>query len=292
MTEYSIDVAYAYIQLGLEPGASFEQTGAVLANARAYRFSTQERVKHVERFVKFFTERAKLGTPEQSFADIRKTYHRQAMAFHPDRHRGSKRAEEQLKIVNAAYAIVEDIHREAKDYFRQSEDARREIERDTRQTTERETPPDIKKAHAKVPEEPRVEAEPETSAPEPRPAWRATAPGEKRYMAASIPRFVRTARLGHLPLDCVIACWFVKRDKDINLVYDIIMLPEREFLRARAHLGTPNVITPTLQRGGVSSPYVPQDTKVVTVSADEPNPEYFARNYFRKEFAKEHKVEV
>src|SRR5580658_5151583 len=102
MTAYSIDVTYAYAQLGLDAGASIEEIEAVRKNAIAYRFSTRARVKQIERLVEFFAARGKLGTPDNSFAEIRKAYHKQALAFHPDRHRGSKRAEEELKIINAA----------------------------------------------------------------------------------------------------------------------------------------------------------------------------------------------
>src|SRR4051812_39640945 len=101
MAEYSLDVAYAYAQLGVEAGAIFERIEAMRVHARAYRFSTRVRIKQIERFIEFFRARSRLGNAEDSFAEIRKSYHKQALAFHPDRNRGNWRAEEQLKIINA-----------------------------------------------------------------------------------------------------------------------------------------------------------------------------------------------
>ncbi len=284
MTDYSIDVIYAYAQLGIDAGSSMQEIETVLTHASAYRFSTRERVDLIERLLEFFNSRNSFGSLEDSFEEVRKAYHRKAMAFHPDRHRGNKHAEEELKVINAAYAAVDEIHREARDYFRQSETSRSEAEQEARQTVDRETPDYIKSAHKKK----------TTSAePPPKPADTAEPPrampaGARKYMAASVPRFVRNARLSHLPAKCIIGCWYIGRENDINVVYDIIMLPEIEFVRARGHLGTPDSAMPSLTRGKFTPPYIPQDIKQVIVPLDQPNPEHYARNYLRQEFAKQH----
>ena len=298
MTGYSIDVTYAYAQLGLEAGTAQERIDSVLANAIAYRFSTRPRVKQIERLVHFFAARGKFGALRDSFGDIRKAYHRQAMVHHPDRNPGDTHAEERLKILNAAFALIDEIHREAAAYFRQSESARRESEEEARRATAQETPARDRpytKSYDDIYGEENAEPPPQNKQ---RPHAAAQAANDagfgartgRRYMAASIPRFMRTARLSHLRLDCVIGCWFVKRERDLNLVYDVIMLPEREFIRARAHLGTPNVLAPMLQLGSYTPSYVPLDVKFVNVPPDEPDPETFARNYFREEFGKEYKI--
>jgi hypothetical protein len=169
--------------------------------------------------------------------------------------------------------VVESIHREAKDYFRQSEDMRREIESETRETTERERPEDApveaafhqvhdKKAHA---------------------ADSSKGPAT-RYMAASIPRYIRTARLGYLRLDCIIGSWFIEAENDLNYVFDVIMLPEREFVRARLYLGVPDTGSLNLERGRFMPAYVPKDVKTVIIPSGEPDAAAYAKKYFVKEF--------
>ena len=118
----------AYVQLGLKSGAPFDQIEGVLVNARAYTFSTKARIDKVQRLVSFFTARAKLGSMEARIADIRKAYHRMAMNLHPDRNTGDRQSEDALKAINEAYALIEEIHREARDYFRYNEQYRRETE--------------------------------------------------------------------------------------------------------------------------------------------------------------------
>ena len=148
MTTHSPDVAYAYAQLGLAFGASSGEIEAVLAHAKAYQYSTASRIHGVERFVDFFRARDQLGDINTPFAFIRRAYHKKALMLHPDRNQGNRAAEEQLKIINAAFAIIDAIHREARDYYRQNEIVREAIEEETRETTDRETPPEVTEAVA------------------------------------------------------------------------------------------------------------------------------------------------
>src|SRR5580658_7858935 len=113
MNVYSLEVAYAYIQLGLDAGASLEKIQETLANARAYRFSTRERIKQLEHIAQFFIARSQFGALEESFLEIRRSYHRQVLELHPDRNSVDRDAEERLKIINASHALVSELHREA-----------------------------------------------------------------------------------------------------------------------------------------------------------------------------------
>jgi hypothetical protein len=80
----------------------------------------------------------------------------------------------------------------------------------------------------------------------------------------------------------------VQRDGSF-FIYDIIMLPEREFLRARMHLSTPDIANPALQRGHFAPTYIPKDIKMVMVPEGEAYPELFARDYLLREFGVEGK---
>ncbi len=220
------------------------------------------------------------------------------MMLHPDRNSGNKVAEEQLKLINAAFAVIDAIHREAQEYYRQSESARTDIETEARETTGRETPPDIRAARKKRAEQARRkhQAEPHHEEPraepkeEPAQNWNMPLPPAVKYVAASIPRFIRTARLPHVPVNCIIASWHVPQEKDVNFIFDIIMLPEREFLRARMHLSTPDAVNPSFQRGRFSPTYIPKDVKSIAVPEGEANPAQYARDYFLKEFRRDGKI--
>jgi len=102
------------------------------------------------------------------------------------------------------------------------------------------------------------------------------------YYAASVPRSVRTARLAHLRGDAIIGMWFVPSGAG-NQVFDVIMLPEAEFLRVKNQLATP-AMGATLQQGQGAAPYVPKDVKNFTVPENDPTPAATAAAYFRKEF--------
>ncbi len=107
----------------------------------------------------------------------------------------------------------------------------------------------------------------------------------KKYMAASVPRFLRQTRLGYLPLQCVIGSRLVKGDGGANLFFDIVMLPVNEFQRMRTNVGLQHVIAPALKAGPTFSPgFVLADAKQVIVPPDEPDPEGFARSHFLKLF--------
>ncbi len=268
------DITYAYLQLGIKAGATLAEIQAVLARAEAYRFSTKARVDHVRRFVEFFAAREKLGGINIPFADIRKAYRRKAMELHPDRNAGDKQSEDVLKDINNNYGLVEKIHQQAKIFYKKSAEEQTEMAQQARETTALERGGQPKP-------EPRVEPAKRGR------AYRSTftSPvGGKKYMAASVPRSIRTARLSYLPPHVIIGHGSVKRENDITYIYDYFMLPEDQFLRAKGYLSAPEIINPILQYGKFNPPYILKNTKEVFVPEGVRDAEAYARDYFRKEF--------
>lgn len=110
----------------------------------------------------------------------------------------------------------------------------------------------------------------------------------KRFIAASVPRSLRQQRLGHLPASAIIGSKHQRGKDGGNLVYDIVMLPEPQFVRMKSNVGMQQVVSPGLRAGSDFQPsFVMQDTKTVTVPADAVDQEAFARNHFIKEFGLE-----
>lgn len=87
-------------------------------------------------------------------------------------------------------------------------------------------------------------------------------------------------------MDVVIGTHYTKGTLGSNLVYDVIMLPVRQFQRMRLTVGVQYVAAPTPRPGGDSfSPvFVLADTKQIIVPPDELSPKAFAKDYFLKEF--------
>jgi hypothetical protein len=265
------DTCYAYAQLGLDHGAPMSEILEVQANAKAYRFVTRARLESIAQMIAFFNARAVLGGLDTPFAAIKKAYHQKAMSLHPDRNKGDYATQERLKEITIAYALVDKIHRIAIDYYKQNEELRRETENEARQQTLREKPQvaEIKSCS----DVPHVE---QAASPHPL---------SRRYMAASVPRFLRQSRLGYLPLDCIIGSHITRGDKGNNLYFDVIMLPPREFQRMRHNVGLQYIITPHLQMGSTFNPcFILTDTREVTIPADEPDPLHYARKYFLEKF--------
>jgi len=109
---------------------------------------------------------------------------------------------------------------------------------------------------------------------------------DRTYVASAIPRFVRTTRLGYIPMRSVIGSRLVGDGKNATIIYDIIMLPEAEFARARMHAGMQHVLAPTPHIGETMPVGVlPSDVKRLRVPEGEQNPEAYARAYFVKAYA-------
>ena len=111
----------------------------------------------------------------------------------------------------------------------------------------------------------------------------------KTFLAASVPRYLRQTKLGYLPLNSVIGTRVLTNGAGAtSLIYDVIMLPEREFQRMRLNIGLQHVATPTLKMGGgFEAAFVPTDIKRVLVQPDDPEPLATARAYLVQEFAKD-----
>jgi hypothetical protein len=104
------------------------------------------------------------------------------------------------------------------------------------------------------------------------------------FYAASLPRFVRTARLPWLRLEAVIGYWALENANDLNHVYDVIMGRPYEFAHIRHHLSLPWMTVPALQRGGIMGGYILQNVRAVTVPAATPHPERYAAAHFVRIF--------
>lgn len=110
-------------------------------------------------------------------------------------------------------------------------------------------------------------------------------PPVRKFVAASVPRYLRQTKLGYLPLDCVIGSHSVVNASGARLVYDVIMLPVKEFMRMRANIGLRHAATPKLELDGVFQPaFVLADRHTVTVPAGHKEPQAFARDYFIRHF--------
>ena len=107
----------------------------------------------------------------------------------------------------------------------------------------------------------------------------------RTYVASVVPRFIRTSRLGYVPMSHVIGSRLVGDGKNATIIYDILMLPEPEFARARMHAGMQHVIAPTPHRGETMPVgVIPSDVKRVTVPDDEADPFAYAKAYFLKAY--------
>ncbi len=276
MPLYAADTLYALSQLGLDADTSLDSVTEILADTTADRFFAKVRGGRVQKYVDFLRARVLFGDLDQSFADLRKVYLKKAMALHPDRNKGDLASEEELKKVTAAYALLEAVHREALAAAPKNDKARASFKREAHTATAEE------KGKEESPAPKPKQTPPHPPTPPPRRAARAV--GSKKYLAASIPRSVRAARLSYLPRATIIGSHVTKREKDLNLIFDVIMLPEDQFLRARSWLSVPELVNAQLSRDSFAPPYVLQNVHEVIVPAGQADPEGFAAAHFKKIF--------
>lgn len=294
MNDLPFDVRYAFAQLGLEDEASFEDIQSILEGTLHYRYRTRSRIDQVKKFTSFLTVRAEFGSLDKSFVDIRRVYHRMAMELHPDLNQGRQEAGERLKVVNAHFELIEKINREAKEYYKQGQNVRQEIEQESkrmRQAEQSSLRPQKNKESA-FDRRRNQEAGPRTEPSEnKRPSAKAGEPRSLRgrtYMAASVPRAVRQSRLGYLPLNCVIGTKYIRGNDGQNFIFDIIMLPARDFQKMRMYIGLQHIVTPELTMGGsYQSSFAIGDARAVTVEPGEGDPADIAGKYFKAMFGVE-----
>lgn len=282
MNDYAVEISYAFALLGLKPGDDPARAWDIVADAEAYRYSTVARQQLVRRMAAFLAQRALLGEPEDSFIKVRRAYYRRAMALHPDRNASDRATEDELKGINAAYEAVEAMRREAEDYFHKSPEERRVIETTALQDVAKEA-----RTRRKNPG-PLEDFTYEDPTPSPQPRQnrqRRAVPTGIRYCAASVPRYIRNARLFYLGRNAVIGSRLVQ-NKSGGLVYDIIMLPELEFMRAKLLLSLPVGQTSSVEltMSKMTPAYNPMDAKCVTIPPGEFDPYGYARNWFVEKF--------
>lgn len=99
-----------------------------------------------------------------------------------------------------------------------------------------------------------------------------------KLYAASVPRSVRTARLGHLRGDAIIGSWSTQNPNGSYQVFDVVMQAEAEFLRTKNYLASPPA-SMSVQTGQPTAPYVLRDIKQVEAEDHDS-----AVAYFRTEF--------
>jgi len=104
----------------------------------------------------------------------------------------------------------------------------------------------------------------------------------QKYIAAYVPRYIRTGRLWYLSLDTVIGAKSVAGSG--SMIYDLIMLPEKEYTRARLYLGMENPNSIEFSMSKRTPAYIPKYVKEISVSASELNPNQYAKRYFRQVF--------
>ncbi len=295
MSDFPIDVHYACLQLGLPDGSYAAEVAKVLRRAETYRFVSHERLKTVRRLVAYFTARQQLGAPDESFSKLRKSYYKKAMELHPDRSVAGQADEDALKSINAAYELVEAVHREAQHYFRQDEAIRAQIEQAAQYHYQCEVAgaPQARAGDANVgvpdsaPPQPQAASSSAPRGASSRPhAAAPPAPGAVRFWAASVPRYIRNARLPYLGRDAVIGSRLYQTKSGQSLVYDIILLPEPEFMRAKLMLsltaGQNSSLELTMSK--MTPAYMPMDSKFLQVPAGQSNPWHFAREHFLQAF--------
>lgn len=257
------DVLYVYALLGVGAKASFEATQGVWEMTQAYRFTTKDRRALVQKMTDFLAARDRFGGRDASFEALRKAYHRKAFLLHPDRHPGDTLAEERLKSLNGAWRVVQDLQRETKAWLGLPPAERKARESEAQSALAAAAPKPHKAQKEQKQEPPRS----------------ASAQG-LRYMAASIPRFIRYARLAHLPAHAVIGSW-----QQGTLTYDVVMLAEKEFHAARTHLASAAPISAHVGLQSLIAPaFAPRDTKSFVPLGKGPAAIEEARAFFKQAF--------
>jgi len=107
----------------------------------------------------------------------------------------------------------------------------------------------------------------------------------RKYMAASVPRYLRTTRLAYLPLHTIIGTRYVQGAGGAHVVFDVVMLEAHQFQRMKSNVGLQHLPAPALKAGPEFAPaFILADAREVVVPADENDPENYAKNYFLKLF--------
>ena len=104
-----------------------------------------------------------------------------------------------------------------------------------------------------------------------------------KYLAASVPRSVRAARLAHLRSDALLGMWHIPNPGGGFQVFDVVMQAESDFIKTKNQLASP-AMGASLQQGQTNTPYILKDIKQFDVPEGTANPAQAAAAHFRKEF--------
>jgi hypothetical protein len=105
-----------------------------------------------------------------------------------------------------------------------------------------------------------------------------------KFMAASVPRHVRSTRLSHLRGDAVIGSWHIPNPAGGFQVFDVVMQAETDFMRMKNHLSTLTPMGVSPEAGKLPVTYMLRDTKEIDVPDSDLNPAQTAAAYFKREF--------
>ncbi len=280
MTAYALDMHYALARLGLSLQAPPVTFFDAIQAAKAYRLISPARRKEIDDLEAFFKARRLFGPLDLSYETLQKAYHVKAFALHPDRGHHDPAAEEKLKELNVAWQAIRNVNSLAKAYFKLADDVRAAQEKEARQAHLHEKgasapPPD-------QPPEPSPEAQPETAAAPKSTAAPFPATPRGAYIAASVPRYIRQARLPQMPVQAIIGARLIG-----NMAYDIIMLPEKEFAGAMARLAAAEPVgAMNFVPGRFVPAYSPKDRQVFTPTLESTSDEAaaLAKAFFLKQF--------
>jgi hypothetical protein len=105
----------------------------------------------------------------------------------------------------------------------------------------------------------------------------------QKYMAAFVPRFIRSTRLSYIPINNVIGSKMLKNERNMPMVFDLIMLPEMPFMRMKLRLSTEDMASTSLSKGNMPSAFSLKNIFEIVIPSTEKNADAFAKAHFLKE---------
>jgi hypothetical protein len=105
----------------------------------------------------------------------------------------------------------------------------------------------------------------------------------QKYMAAFVPRFIRSTRLSYIPINNVIGSKMMKNERNIPMAYDLIMLPEMPFMRMKLRLGSEDMASTSLSQSNLSPAFSLKNILEIVVPSTEANADAFAKAHFLKQ---------
>jgi hypothetical protein len=105
-----------------------------------------------------------------------------------------------------------------------------------------------------------------------------------KFCAASVPRAVRSAKLGHLPTNAIIGMWHIANPRGGFQVFDVVMQLENDFRRMQNHLATLTPMGTSPESGKMNLVYAVKDVKEIEIPDGTPDAAKIAADHFRQLF--------